>query len=196
MNACHFYQSGHVPDDDGNPNYLYENTVDGGSAVQFEVVVDEGATALGATVTVSAGGEEATVVRQTDESDFLSQESRALHVGLGNAETATPDVTWPDSMEGSFEVDADARYRVAPDGVEQTANLTSANGEEWAAVRVRSLGQTPLRRVRCPLSRGRRGRRSRRPGPASRRSLGRACCPPRPPGRSSRSPDSRCRRSP
>ena len=168
MNKGHFYQSGHVPDD-GNPNYLYENTVDSGSAVQFEVV-DEGATALGATVTVSAGGEEATVVRQTDESGFFSQESRALYTGLGNAETATLDVTWPDGTEASFEVDADARYRVAPDGVEQTANLTSANGEEWAAVRVRSLRQTPLRRVRYPLSRGRRGRRSRRPGPASRRS--------------------------
>ena len=113
----------------GGPTVLYENTVEGGNAVQFEVVDDEGATALGANVTVSAGGEEAAVVRQTDESDFFSQESRALHVGLGSAETATLDVTWPDGTEASFEVDADARYRVTPDGVEQTANLTSADGE-------------------------------------------------------------------
>jgi len=110
----------------GGPTVLYENTVEGGNAVQFEVVDDAGATALGATATVTADGEE-TVVRQTDQSDFFSQESRTLHVGLGSAETATLDVTWPDGTAASFEVDADTRYRVTPDGVEQTANLTSAD---------------------------------------------------------------------
>ncbi|MFC7140090.1 CRTAC1 family protein [Halosimplex aquaticum] len=109
------------------PTVLYENTVDGGAAVQFEVVDGAGATALGANVTVSAGGEEVAVVRQTDQSDFLSQESRALHVGLGGAETATLDVTWPDGTQKSFEVDAGARYRVGPDGVEAVANLTHAD---------------------------------------------------------------------
>ncbi|MFB6138851.1 MAG: CRTAC1 family protein [Halosimplex sp.] len=110
------------------PTVLYENTVESGNAVEFEVVDGAGATALGANVSVTVDGEREAVVRQTDQNDFFSQESRSLHVGLGSADSATLHVTWPDGSTATHEVDANARYRIAPDGVETVANLTRADG--------------------------------------------------------------------
>ncbi|WP_123539336.1 CRTAC1 family protein [Halosimplex salinum] len=105
---------------------VYENTAEAADAVQFEVVDGNGATALGATATVEADGTE-TSVWQNARTGFLSQESPVTHVGTGDAETVTLSVTWPDGEEASFEVDANARYRVTPDGVETVANLTSGD---------------------------------------------------------------------
>jgi len=109
------------------PTVLYENTADAGNAVQFEVVDENGATALGANVTVSVGGEQTAVVRQTDQSDFLSQESRALHVGLGSADSATLAVTRPDGTQQTVTVEAGTRYRITPDGAETVAALDSGD---------------------------------------------------------------------
>ena len=106
----------------GGPLVLYENTA-GGNSVQFEVVDDRGATALGATVTVEYGDRSTTVV-QTDQSGFFSQESRVNHVGLGDATSATLTVTWPDGTERTFEADADQRLRVTKNGTEVTAELS------------------------------------------------------------------------
>ncbi|WP_049898535.1 CRTAC1 family protein [Halococcus agarilyticus] len=99
------------------PTVVYENTVEGGHAIQFEVVDESGATALGATVTVEANGERMATVYQTDENDFFSQESRTEHVGLGQATSATLTVTWPDGTRKSVEVDAGDRLRIAKSGV-------------------------------------------------------------------------------
>ncbi|MFC6954229.1 CRTAC1 family protein [Halorubellus litoreus] len=101
----------------GGPVTVYENTVAGGNSVAFEVVDDDGATALGAVVTVSANGEE-TVVHQTANVDYLSQEPRVEHVGLGSATTVTITVEWPDGTTRTFEdVPANARLRVSKDGI-------------------------------------------------------------------------------
>ncbi|WP_135365613.1 CRTAC1 family protein [Halosimplex halophilum] len=120
------------------PYAVYENTVrspdtDRGTnasapagAVQFEIVDGEGAVAIGANATVTVDGRE-TAVWQNSRSDFISQGSPVTHVGLGDAEGATVDVTWPDGTERTVELDADRRYRVGPDSIEVVANFTSAD---------------------------------------------------------------------
>ncbi|WP_436931357.1 CRTAC1 family protein [Halosimplex halobium] len=120
------------------PYAVYENTVrspDGegragesapAGAVQFEIVDDEGAVAIGANATVTVDGRE-TAVWQNSRTDFISQGSPVTHVGLGDADAATVDVTWPDGTGRTVELDADRRYRIGPDGVEVVANFTAAD---------------------------------------------------------------------
>jgi len=120
------------------PYAVYENTVRSpdteegagasvpASAVQFEIVDENGAVAIGANATVTVDGRE-TAVWQHSRTDFVSQESAVTHVGLGDAEGATVDVTWPDGTERTVDLDADRRYRVGPDGVDVVANFTSAD---------------------------------------------------------------------
>ena len=110
------------------PLVLYENTVDDSNSVQFEVVNEQGAPAFGATVTVQTGDGTTTTVRQTDENDYLSQESHVVHVGLGDVETVTLAVSWPDGTERTFEVAADRQLRLTKGGVEVTANFTERGG--------------------------------------------------------------------
>jgi len=98
-------------------------------AVQFEVVDDEGAVAIGATATATVDGRE-TAVWQHSRTDFVSQDSAFTHVGLGDADAATVAVTWPDGTERTVELDADRRYRITPDGVEVVANFSAAPGED------------------------------------------------------------------
>jgi len=123
-------------DHDGDPDVviathggrpvLYENTAGGGNGLAFRVVDEQGATALGATVEVASENGES-VVLQTSNTDFLSQESRVEHVGLGDAERATLRVSWPDGTERTFrDVAANRRVRVTPDGIELVANLTGS----------------------------------------------------------------------
>jgi hypothetical protein len=107
----------------GGPYTLYENTVEDGGAVEFEVVDEAGATALGAEVVVEAGGQSTTAI-QTGETDMFSQESQVQHVGLGDAESATLNVTWPDGTQRTFEVAADRRLRLSKDGVVSATNVT------------------------------------------------------------------------
>ncbi len=103
----------------GGPVLLYENTVNGGNSLAFRIVDEQGATALGASVRVEYG-EESTTVRQTSQTDFLSQESRMIHVGLGTIDEATLHVTWPDGTRRTFEnVAANQRLRVSISGVER-----------------------------------------------------------------------------
>jgi len=123
------------------PYAVYENTVrspdtegraDGSApagAVQFEIVDDEGAVAIGATATVTVDGTE-TAVWQHSRTDFVSQDSAVTHVGLGDADAATVDVVWPDGTERTVDLDADRRYRITPDGVEVVAKFSSADAGE------------------------------------------------------------------
>ncbi|MFB6150259.1 MAG: CRTAC1 family protein [Haloarculaceae archaeon] len=98
---------------------VYDNVGTTGNALQFRVATGPGnRTAVGATVTVEYGGESQTVF-VTDQTDFLSQEPLANHVGLGDADSATLTVRWPDGTERTFEdVAAGQRVRVTKDGVE------------------------------------------------------------------------------
>jgi len=108
---------------------VYENAVDRSTtALQVRVVDEEGTTAYGSTVTVSADGR-TTTRRQRPRTDFLSQESRVVHVGLGRTNRVDLTVTWPDGTERTFQdVPADRRVRVAPNGIETVANFTAASG--------------------------------------------------------------------
>jgi len=105
------------------PVVLYENTVESGNSLQFEVVDGNGATALGATVNVTADNRTTRIV-QTDENDFLSQEGAVRHVGLDDAERATLTVVWPDGTERTFTVDANRRVRLTKQGVEVVATYS------------------------------------------------------------------------
>ncbi|WP_225334867.1 CRTAC1 family protein [Halomicrobium urmianum] len=119
---------------DGNYT-LYENTVNTSetSSLQVRVVDDDGATAYGAEVRVEA--DDTQVRTQRPRTDYLSQESRVIHFGLGDADAADVTVTWPDGTERTVEgVSADQRVLLAPDGVEQVGEFTEgadiANGDQ------------------------------------------------------------------
>jgi hypothetical protein len=109
------------------PFVVYDNaaTADRNS-LQFRVTTDSGATALGAVVTVTAGETEQ-VVAQTANVDYLSQDSRVEHVGVGDHETVTLHVRWPDGTERRFEnVSANQRLRLTKSGVVVTARTDSS----------------------------------------------------------------------
>lgn len=96
---------------------VYDNVGRTGNAVQFDVLDADGSTALGAVVNVSTGGETRTV-HVTDETGFLSQSSLLEHVGIGDAETATLEIRWPDGTERTVTVEAGTRVRITREGVE------------------------------------------------------------------------------
>ncbi|WP_440988355.1 CRTAC1 family protein [Haloarchaeobius baliensis] len=103
---------------------LYENTGAAANSVAVRVVDEAGATAYGATIVAEAGGRE-TVVQQTIRSDFLSQESRVTHVGLGGRESVDLTVTFPDGTRRTFEdVPANRRVRLSKDGLEVVGTWT------------------------------------------------------------------------
>ncbi|WP_435361776.1 CRTAC1 family protein [Haloarchaeobius sp. DFWS5] len=97
---------------------VYENVGAAANSLAFRVVDAQGSTVYGAEITVSTADRE-TVVQQTVQSDFLSQESRVTHVGLGDAARVDLTVTWPDGTTRTFEnVEANQQVRVTKDGVE------------------------------------------------------------------------------
>jgi len=101
------------------PYRFYENNASQGNSLQ--VVVDGTAeqTAVGAEIYATADGE--THHRfANDRVDFQSQESRVLHVGVGDAEAVEElRVVWPDGTERSFEdVAVGQRVRITPDGIQ------------------------------------------------------------------------------
>jgi hypothetical protein len=104
---------------------VYENRMDRGRAVQVRVLgANGGGTgAYGATVTVTAGGENATR-RVHGRSDYLSQDSRLVHVGVGDADRVDVRVTWPDGTTRTVEgVPVGTRLVVGPDGVRARIGL-------------------------------------------------------------------------
>ncbi|KTG20895.1 CRTAC1 family protein, partial [Haloferax profundi] len=102
---------------------VYDNkaTTDA-EAVQFRVTDENGATALGAVVTVRTGEREH-VVQQTANVDYLSQDSRTEHVGVGEHDTVTLDVEWPDGTTRTFEdVESNQRLRIQKSGLVVTSS--------------------------------------------------------------------------
>jgi len=98
---------------------LYENTVEGGNSVQLSLVPgNQSQTVIGATVTVQAGGGPR-VLQYTLQSDYQSQDTRVLHVGVG--ESAVVDeirIEWPDGTISTLtDVNASTHLTVSPDGV-------------------------------------------------------------------------------
>jgi hypothetical protein len=102
------------------PYLLYRN--DGPQGNSLQVVVDGGPnrTAVGAAVYAIAAGETRRYLRNA-RADYQSQDSRVVHVGLGDAEAVDElRVIWPDGIERTFEnVSAGQRIRVTPDGIKE-----------------------------------------------------------------------------
>jgi len=101
---------------------LYENRMDRGNAIQVRVLGRNGSTtaAYGASVTVAAGDRTQTR-RVHARTDFFSQDSRLVHVGVGNRTRVDVRVRWPDGTERVVEaVRVGQRLVVGPDGSETT----------------------------------------------------------------------------
>ncbi|KAB1197833.1 MULTISPECIES: CRTAC1 family protein [Haloferax] len=104
---------------------VYDNEVDTADhgSLQLRVVDEDGATALGSVVTVRTDTR-THVVQQTANVDYLSQDSRVEHVGVGDHETVTLEVNWPDGTTRTFEdVAVDQRLRVTKSGLVVDASL-------------------------------------------------------------------------
>jgi hypothetical protein len=110
---------------------LYENRMDRGNAIQVRVLGRNGSgtVAYGANVTVTAG-DRRQQRRVHARTDLLSQDSRLVHVGIGNRTRADVRVRWPDGTERRFEaVPADRRLVVSPDGLVRMVELAGAGSE-------------------------------------------------------------------
>ena len=95
---------------------LYENRAESGNSVILELERNESVPANGARVDVMT--DEKTYHRTVhSNSDYLSQGDRRVHVGVGDAESVTIEVTWPDQTTHRFEdVPTDGSYVIDPSG--------------------------------------------------------------------------------
>jgi len=101
----------------GGEYRLYRNNGSAGNWAQFRLTSDESRTAIGSELYVTVGN----VTRKrvyTARTDFLSQDSRIVHVGLGtNRRIDRVRIVWPDGTAHEFsDVKANRRFRVTPDG--------------------------------------------------------------------------------
>ena len=102
--------------DTRTPYKLYENQGAAGNWLRVDVRGDGEHTELGAEVYVETDDRTLYDVKHAN-SDFLSQEPRVLHFGVGDAERVDLRVVWPDGTERTFEnVAIDRHVRVTPDG--------------------------------------------------------------------------------
>jgi hypothetical protein len=99
---------------------LYENTL-GGRSLQVDVEGgrEDGPLELGARVYATVDGE-TRVYYNNAKADFLSQDSRVHHVGLGDGEVQKLRVVWPDGTERVWtNVSANRRVTVYPNGTKR-----------------------------------------------------------------------------
>jgi len=110
----------------GEKSYrVYENRMDRGNAMQVRVLGANGSqtAAYGSTVAVTADGRTQTR-RVHARTDFLSQDARLVHVGVGNATRVDLRVAWPDGTTRRFENrSVGQRLVVTPDGVVRAGDL-------------------------------------------------------------------------
>ena len=101
---------------------LYRNQLGSGRdrhSIQLDLRDSTGAVAIGSTVRLDAG--ERTYHRfLTSGSDYQSQSTRLLHVGLGEADTVDElAIRWPDGTETVLEaLESDQRLQISPAGIE------------------------------------------------------------------------------
>lgn len=108
---------------------LYENRGPDSNWLQISVG-GNGVPALGSDVHVTTdNGTQYQVVNA--HSDFLSQNTRTLHFGLDDHESATVHVMWPDGTERTLEsVNANQRLMISPEGlVEAETHRQSITGD-------------------------------------------------------------------
>ncbi|WP_436927511.1 CRTAC1 family protein [Halosimplex amylolyticum] len=107
---------------------LYRNDADDGNAIEIAVETDRGTWAYGASVYVN--GSSWTRWRRVQSStDFRAQDTRVVHVGVGDATTVDVRVVWPDGTERRFEdVAVDRRLVVRRSGIVDAAPFESSTG--------------------------------------------------------------------
>jgi len=107
---------------------LYENR--GAAGHWLQIAVERGAEtpAIGARIDVTVPGNDRTYhLLNNARADLQSQDPRVAHLGLGDAETVTVEVTWPDGTVRRYErIDVDRRVVVAPDGTLREASPRTA----------------------------------------------------------------------
>jgi hypothetical protein len=107
---------------DDAPVRVYENTA-GGRALQVSLRSTPNRSALGASVTVTMGDRTRHALRNS-KADFLSQDSRVLHFGAGDARSADVRITWPDGRTNALEgVPTGHRLVVSANGTSRTLPL-------------------------------------------------------------------------
>lgn len=102
---------------------LYENVADTGGSVQVLVESDADGTSVGSRVYVD-DGERSQLGISNSKADLLSQDSRYLHFGVGEAADVDVRVEFPDGAVRELEVEPNTRFTVSREGVEQMKHLT------------------------------------------------------------------------
>jgi len=103
-----------------NPYRLYENRSETGNWLQIDVTSAPEMTAIGTEVSVSGATDQYQVVKAN--ADFLSQEPRRLHFGVGSRDSVAVTVVFPDGAEHEFTgVTTNRRVIVAPGGTLESA---------------------------------------------------------------------------
>ena len=109
--------------DTHNPFRLYENQGVEGNWLRIDVKGDGDHTTIGAEVTVTTGDQTQYQVKHS-QADFLSQQPRSLHFGLGEQESANVTVTWPSGEHTEFTVEeVNQGLRVYPDGTIESGKI-------------------------------------------------------------------------
>jgi hypothetical protein len=105
---------------------LYENRGSGGNALQVRLQAPAGSDTIpaGTEVYVTAGNQTRLGVRNA-KSDFLSQDTRVLHFGVGNHSRVDVRIVWPDGSKQRFRgISTGQRIVVTPSGIAQRAAFT------------------------------------------------------------------------
>lgn len=103
----------------GDRYRLYRTTGTAGNWVQMRVLGTANQTAIGAEVYLTTGDKTYHRVKTT-RNDFLSQDTRVVHFGLGNrTHIESVRVVWPDGTRRTFtNMSINQRYFVTPNGTE------------------------------------------------------------------------------
>lgn len=107
---------------------VYENTGAEANSIAVRVADASGTTIDGAEITASSAPD--TMIQQTVRSDFLSQESRLFHIGVGTRETVDLTVRWPDGTKRTFEdVETNQQLRITKHGIETVRRYQNTSTE-------------------------------------------------------------------
>jgi hypothetical protein len=114
---------------------VYHNEGAGGNFFEARVLSRPSQTAIGSDVYLTVDNEtyHRTYRAQTD---FLSQESRVLHFGLGEADAVeSVRVVWPDGTETTVtDVDVNTRVTISPNDVEQIESPATSQSTELGSL--------------------------------------------------------------
>jgi len=104
----------------GEPFKLYENQAPRRNSIQITLDgTDDESTVRGTRVYATIGNETRLHVLNS-KTDYLSQDSRTVHLGLGEHPRGHVRVVWPDGTEQEYRLDPGYRYTISRTGIEST----------------------------------------------------------------------------